>query len=153
MKWVGVTAGFVIVPVTFAVKYLERTQGIDTEFKEDRNRLYVLGIVCVLLLLAYLDRASAPTILFNAIHASIGATAVAGAVNLKTKISLHTAVVAGTATVTYFVNPFAGIALGIAAVLVGWSRIRLDHHTVQQVILGGVTASTAVALVFTVAPV
>lgn len=152
LKWVGITAAFIILPVTATVKYLEYSRGLDTEFKEDRNRIYVLGVICVAAFLAYLHLTPSPRILVNTMYAAVIATIVAGFVNFKTKLSLHTSVVAGTAALAYFVDHSLGIALGIATLLVGWSRIYLDHHTPQQVFLGGVTASTAVAAVFLVSP-
>ncbi|MFB6208107.1 MAG: hypothetical protein ABEJ69_02045 [Candidatus Nanohaloarchaea archaeon] len=150
LRWVSVIAAVVVLPLLVTVKYLERYRGLDTDRKAPRNKLYLLGLACVGISIFLLERFTGPAIMRQGMYMSVLAGFTGALVNRKTKISLHTGVMAGTAAVMYYVNPLAGVLAGVATVLVSWSRIHLDHHTLRQVALGFLVPVLAAVVVFSI---
>jgi membrane-associated phospholipid phosphatase len=64
------------------------------------------------------------------------------------KISLHTAVAGGTATILAIVLGPALLATGVLVAAIGWSRVKLGDHTASQMITGGVLGAVVAAAVF-----
>jgi membrane-associated phospholipid phosphatase len=64
------------------------------------------------------------------------------------KISLHTAVTAGTATILTIVYGPVALAGWAVVTATGWSRIHLREHTPAQVIAGGIVGAVVAAAVF-----
>jgi len=71
-------------------------------------------------------------------------------INRYTKLSIHSAAMAGCATVLLWTAPLIGIVLALLAPLVGWARIHLKHHTVLQILIGWMVAIVCVMAVFAV---
>jgi membrane-associated phospholipid phosphatase len=63
------------------------------------------------------------------------------------KISLHTAVAAGTVTILTIVFGPAFLATGVIAAATGWSRGHLRDHTPLQVTLGAILGALVAAAV------
>ncbi|MFB6204671.1 MAG: hypothetical protein ABEJ75_03420 [Candidatus Nanohaloarchaea archaeon] len=148
LKWVSVTAAAVVLPLLLTVSYLERYRGLDTDERAPRNRLYLFGLLCMAGAIVLLEHLGGPAILLESMETGIIAGLAGAVVNLRTKISLHAGVIAGATSMIYSVEPVAGLATGIAAAAVGWSRIKLDHHTPVQVALGFLVPVLAAAIVF-----
>ena len=64
------------------------------------------------------------------------------------KISLHTAVAAGTATILTIVYGPVAVAGWAVVSATGWSRIHLREHTPAQVIAGAIVGAVVAATVF-----
>ncbi len=117
--------------------------------REQRSSLYILAAFLFVLLLAILVFGKAPLILIACLISAILATVTAFAINQRfTKLSLHSIGMAGCATVLLLVAPLWGIVMAISAVLVGWARIRLKHHTPLQILIGWMVSAFSVLIIF-----
>lgn len=83
--------------------------------------------------------------LIVAMPAGLGVTA---AITRYWKVSLHTGVAAGTATILVIAFGFALLTAGVGVAAIGWSRVRLRDHTPLQVILGALVGAVVAAAVF-----
>src|SRR5690606_19232607 len=90
----------------------------------------------------------APRPLIALIVAMLAGLAVTAAITRHWKISLHTGVAAGTATILVMVFGPALLATGVIVAATGWSRVHLRDHTTPQVTIGAVVGATVAAAVF-----
>jgi len=117
--------------------------------REQRSGLYTLAAILLVLLLAVLVLGRSPLILIACLISAILATVTGFAINQRfTKLSLHSIGMAGCATVLLLVVPIWGIVMTISALLVGWARMRLKHHTPLQILLGWMVSAFSVLIVF-----
>ena len=77
----------------------------------------------------------APRQLIALLFAMLAGLAVTTAITTRWKISLHTAVAGGTATILIVVFGPAMLATMIFVVGIGWSRVHARDHTIAQVTL------------------
>jgi len=76
------------------------------------------------------------------------ATVLGYVINRYTKLSLHSAAMAGCTAVLLWTAPLIGIIMAVCAPLVGWARIRLKHHTPVQILIGWMVSMICVFVVF-----
>lgn len=149
--WTAVGFIVVIAPLLGAVIYNVRRgryTDMDVSIREHRYELYALAFVCFAALIVILNLFGAPRIAVGCLYAAALAIAVGALINRAfTKISLHSVAMAGCAAVLFFVSPAAGAIVSLVALLVGWSRIHLNHHTPGQVLLGWLVAAVCAAIV------
>jgi hypothetical protein len=109
--------------------------------REQRRRplaLSLASVVCGLILLAALG---APRFVVGMVAVMLAMLVTVAAVNLRWKLSAHTAVATGSATVMALAfGPALLVAFAVAAG-VGWSRVELRHHTPGQVLVGAVAGA------------
>jgi membrane-associated phospholipid phosphatase len=74
--------------------------------------------------------------------------AVTAAITRYWKISLHTGVAAGTATILTIVFGTGMLATGVIIAAIGWSRVHLRDHTPLQVTIGAAVGALVAAAVF-----
>jgi membrane-associated phospholipid phosphatase len=145
LGWTLLCVGVVIVPSVLLLVLERRRRGDGDWFvtvREQRRSLYALGGLCLLVLLGILLLAGAPRLLLASLAAGVVANAIGALLNRVTKVSVHAGAIAGSAVLLAYALPAAGALLGLAALLVAWARVRLEHHTPSQVLLGaGITAS------------
>ena len=151
IKWASISAGLGVMPVFLMVVYLLRHGKIDDFFiaaREQRTRIYVLGLGsaaagCITLFLL-----GAPRILIAGFVTGVSVALVFAFINLWWKISMHTAIVAASATI--MVMLYGWIAAGTLALvpLTAWSRIELEYHSFTQTVSGAVLASLLVLFLF-----
>jgi membrane-associated phospholipid phosphatase len=116
-----------------------RYQDIDVSIRDDRYVLYLLGGSCLVLMIVLLAVFQAPAIAQRTLQAGFLSIHVGSIFNrFVNKLSLHVLTVAGCAIVLFLVSPIAGVALGLISVLVAWSRVYLQRHTLPEVIWGWV---------------
>lgn len=116
-----------------------RYQDIDVSIRKDRYTLYAPGGSCLVLTIVLLAFLQTPAIAQRTLQAGFLSVLVGSVFNrFVNKLGLHVLTVAGCAVVLYFVSPLAGIVLGLASLLVAWSRTHLTRHTVPEVIWGWV---------------
>ena len=109
--------------------------------REERPAMMVIGLISAGLGLAVMHALRAPTDLYALVVAMTAGVAVALAVSVFWKISIHTACVAGTVVVLAFlVSPWL-LMLAPIAFLTGWARVVLRDHTPAQVVVGGVVGA------------
>ena len=152
LKWALVATAMSILPVFVVVVYLLRTRRLDTFFiniREQRTRIYLLTILCAITgvtLLVYLE---APIALVAAFVASLFITLIFMCINFWWKISLHTAFIAGSATVLVILYGWGGVVTITLIPLTAWARIELKTHTLAQATTGALLAALIVGTVFT----
>ena len=151
LKWALVASGLSILPVFVVVIYLLRTKRLDTFFldmREQRTNVYILSGTCAVagcLLLAYLQ---APIMLIAGFIASLLITLIFMCINFWWKISLHTAFIAGSATLLVILFGWAGTLLIPLVPVTAWARTELKSHSWAQATTGALLAAAIVTAVF-----
>ncbi|WP_166350914.1 phosphoesterase PA-phosphatase [Phytoactinopolyspora limicola] len=148
----GVLAAFLVgvVPYTWVLYAVRRGRFSSPHIPDRAQRLVPLAVAGAaaaggLLTLMILG---APRQLIALLAAMLAGLAVTTTITLKWKISIHTAVAAGTATILTIVFGPALAASAIIVVATGWSRIRLRDHTTGHVITGAIVGTVVAAAVF-----
>ena len=151
--WTAVTLALSVVPVLLAVLVLVQRRRMDGIFNNPRRQrfsVYVIAVAvgCFGFLVLWLG--GGPRLLRLTFIAGVIALLVFMTVNFYWKISLHTAFIAGTATIfTIVVGGYGALAL-VLLPAVGWSRWTLGQHTLAQVSAGAIGAAGIVTAVFAV---
>lgn len=120
----------------------------SVSIREQRTSIYAVGGVCLVILLAVLILGKAPVVIIACLISAVIATAIGYWVNRYTKLSLHSAAMAGCTAVLLWTAPLIGVIMGVFAPLVGWARIRLKHHTPVQILIGWMVSVICVFVVF-----
>ena len=152
IKWTLLSIAIVIVP-SFTLLAIQYQRGsvtdLDISIREQRYKLYGLGAFSLLLLIVIGYTANAPTIFFACIYAAAIATLCGALINkFVTKISIHSAALAGVASVMGFISPISAVVSWVLWVIVGWARVHLEKHTISQILLGCAVAFASVWAVF-----
>lgn len=152
--WGGLMVVLVLVPATlfifWKVKKGDYTD-MDVSRREQRPSLYLLGVCLGVVLLTALHVLHAPPIILLPPYAVITANGVAAVLNhYVTKVSIHAIASAGCALILGTVSLPAGVVASAMVLAVGWSRVYLQQHSWQQVLLGwgvGIICTLSVAFV------
>lgn len=150
--WTILAVCVVIVPMLLLIYRGIRSgrySDASISIREQRRSLYAAAGILFALLLAILIWGRAPTILLACLLSALAANVIASLINHRfTKLSLHSVGMGGYTTVLLLTAPALGIAMALFALLVGWARMQLNHHTPWQILIGWVVASGCVLLVF-----
>ena len=120
----------------------------SVSIREQRTSIYAVGGSCLVILLALLIIGKAPVVIIACLVSAVLATALGYWINRYTKLSLHSAAMAGCSAVLLWTAPLIGVVMAIFAPLVGWARIRLKHHTPVQILIGWMVSMICVFVVF-----
>lgn len=120
----------------------------SVSIREQRTSIYAVGGICLVILLAVLIISKAPVVIIACLISAVIATALGYWINRYTKLSLHSAAMAGCTAVLLWTAPLIGVVMAIFAPLVGWARIRLKHHTPVQILIGWMVSMVCVFVVF-----
>ncbi len=120
----------------------------SVSIREQRTSIYAVGGTCLVILLAVLIIGEAPVVIIACLISAVIATALGFWINRYTKLSLHSAAMAGCTAVLLWTAPLIGVIMAIFAPLVGWARIRLKHHTPVQILIGWMLSMICVFVVF-----
>lgn len=120
----------------------------SVSIREQRTSIYAVGGTCLVILLTVLIIGKAPVVIIACLVSSVLATALGYWINRYTKLSLHSAAMAGCTAVLLWTAPLIGVVMAIFAPLVGWARIRLKHHTPVQILIGWMVSMICVFVVF-----
>jgi membrane-associated phospholipid phosphatase len=120
----------------------------SVSIREQRTSIYAVGGTCLVILLAVLIIGKAPVVIIACLVSAILATVLGYWINRYTKLSLHSAAMAGCTAVLLWTAPLIGVVMAIFAPLVGWARIRLKHHTPVQILIGWTVSMICVFVVF-----
>lgn len=116
--------------------------------REQRRVPLLLGLASAAAGLALLAALGAPRPVLALVAAGVVGLVVAVAVSHWWKMSIHSAVAAGTLVVLVLTfGPRLLPAVPLLA-LVGWSRVRLRDHTVAQVVVGALVGGLVAGLVY-----
>jgi len=150
-RWLLISIAISIVPVFSVIIYLVRKQKLESPFiiaREQRTKIYLLAGVCagVGCFVAYYFEA--PKELIATFVAGLSAVVVFMCINLLWKISLHTAFVTASVTISIILYGSIATVTVVLVPLIAWSRIELKHHSPTQVIIGAFLAALIVVVVF-----
>ncbi len=151
VKWFLISVAIGIVPIFIIVLYLVRHNRVDSLFiniRTQRDKVYIYSSVLMGTACAILFFLKAPVMLV-ALFVAIFVTGLAFAgVNRWWKISIHVASIA--AAVTALVILYGSVAAWTISLvpLVAWGRVKMEHHTLAQVLTGGLLSSLILFLVF-----
>ena len=120
----------------------------SVSIREQRTSIYAVGGTCLVILLAVLVIGKAPVVIVACLISAVIATALGYWINRYTKLSLHSAAMAGCTAVLLWTAPLIGVIMAVFAPLVGWARIRLKHHTPVQILIGWMVSMVCVFVVF-----
>jgi membrane-associated phospholipid phosphatase len=150
--WSAVGFVIVILPLTLYLAFNVRSgrySDWSISIREQRHTIYLLAGVCFVIVTLTFHWGGAPAIALACLYAALLALVIAALINrFTTKISLHSISMAGCATAFFWFAPLLGLFAAVAAVAVGWARMRLRHHTLSQVIAAWALAAGSVLLVF-----
>lgn len=142
-----------IIPISFILYGVRRGYWTDRHVKVRQQRAVPITVTAVsvvvgLSALAWFD---APQEVIALVLAMLGGLAATMAITFFWKVSVHTAVAAGTATIlTLTYGPILAATAPVVA-LVGWSRVVLKDHTLAQTVMGSIVGATAAAVIFALA--
>jgi len=120
----------------------------SVSIREQRTSIYAVGGTCLVILLAVLIISKAPAVIIACLVSAVIATVLGYVINRYTKLSLHSAAMAGCTAVLLWTAPLIGVVMTVCAPLVGWARIRLKHHTPVQILIGWMVSMICVFVVF-----
>ena len=151
LKWAGICILVLVLPPTIFYTIRLR-QGVyadeDVSVREQRNELYLFGLIWALIATALLAYFSAPPPFLALLVCALLFALINGGINLFWKISGHATAIAATATIALLYSQPLGIVLWACAALVGWARIRTRNHTPMQVLAGFCSAAIVITVVF-----
>lgn len=151
IKWALISIAMSVVPVFLGIIYLVRNGKLDaffTNVREQRTKIYLLGCLCVSVSCITLAYLRAPSILVAAYATGLSTALTFTFINLWWKISLHTALVAASATVLVMLYGWAAAATVALVPLTAWARIELEYHSLAQAISGALLAALIVIVMF-----
>ena len=151
LEWAALTIMLLVIPPTvfFSIRLRQGAfSDEDISVRQQRNEMYLVSFVWVLVSTSLLALLGAPLSFIAFMIASLVMGLIGGVINLFWKISVHSAAIASTATITLLFSRRLGIALWLCALAVGWARVRTGNHTPLQVLAGFGSAAAVVLVVF-----
>ena len=114
-----------------------------------RYEQYIISAIAVIVLLVVVTVTEAPPIFISIMYAA-GLTTLVGALinHFMTPISRYALVMAGSAAILFVASIPLSIVGSLIALLVGWVRVQVGHHTWPQVILGYAVTGICVVVTF-----
>jgi len=151
LKWSLILIAISILPVYLVIVYLvrsERVEGFFISVRKQRTKIYLLAGACAGVGCAILPYWGAPLTLVATFVAGLSAAVVFMCINLRWKISLHTAFVAASVTALVILYGWIAAVTVVLVPLIAWARIGLEHHSLAQVATGALLAALIVVVVF-----
>ena len=113
--------------------------------REERPAIFTVGPVSVVVGFLVMRSLDAPPAIYALVVAMVAGVAVTVAVSLFWKISVHTGCAGGSvAVLAILVSPWL-VLLAPLVVLVAWSRVVVEHHSVGEVVAGGLVGAAVAA--------
>ncbi|WP_433385257.1 phosphatase PAP2 family protein [Actinoplanes sp. CA-142083] len=116
--------------------------------RSQRTGPLLFGLGSVLAGMGLLAAGGAPRELIALIVASFAGGVIATGINHFWKSSIHTGVAAGSAVVLVIVFGPVLLTSAVVVAAVGWSRVRLEDHTIAQVVVGAAIGAVVAGVVF-----
>jgi membrane-associated phospholipid phosphatase len=153
LKWSLIITSLSILPVYLATLYLVRSRKVDSLFvniRKQRTKVYLFAGACAVVGWGILLYFGAPKLLVATFVTGIIAVSVFTLVNLRWKISVHTAWMAASVTVLIILYGWIVAPALVLILLVGWARIELARHSLAQVVAGALFAALIAFGVFSI---
>ncbi len=151
LKWALISTALGMFPVFSGIIYLVRNGKLDTVFtsvRRQRTKIYLLCGLCAGVGYIILNYLQAPPMLEAAFVTGLCVTTIFLCINLWWKISVHTALVAASATVLIILYGWLAAVTLVLLPLTAWARIELKHHSLAQVAAGALLAPLITVGVF-----
>ncbi len=151
IKWFLISVAISVVPIFIVVLYLVRHNRVDNFFirvRAQRDKVYALSSVLIGITCAVLFFLKAPVMLVAVFVAIFIAGLVFACVNRWWKISIHVASIAAAVTVLVIIYGLVAAWTILLVPLVAWARVEMEHHSLTQVLAGGLLSSLILLLVF-----
>ncbi|MFC2070045.1 hypothetical protein ACFLTB_02580 [Chloroflexota bacterium] len=151
MKWAGLSMAVSLLPVFLVIIYMIRNGKLDNFFisvRQQRTRIYLTGFLCASASCIVLSQLKAPPMLVAAFATGLSTVFIFTLINLWWKISIHTAIVAASATVLVLLYGWMAAASVALIPLAAWARIELEYHSLAQAISGALLAAVIVMVMF-----
>jgi len=151
IQWFMLSIATSVVPIFLIMLYLVKYQRVDDIFitvRTQRNKVYamavvIIGIDCTVL---YFSGAS---LMLIALFITVFLTGIVFAiVNRWWKISIHTAAIVIVVIALFVLYGQKSAVAFVLVPLVAWSRVEIEHHSIAQVIAGGILAGFIILLVY-----
>ena len=139
--WVSLWIMSAMIP-TALVAWRTGDKGFDIISRKQRNKSYIVGVTSLALSLVLSSLMYAPTAVTELGYFALGAVIIFGLANKFTKVSVHTGSIAFVAGGFLTKTLAIGMLSIILTVPVGWSRVKLDRHSRNQVIHGAILGFT-----------
>ncbi len=139
LGWSLLTLTLIILTPAAYLVYLHKRGEItdlDVYVRQQRIRPYLLSIGCSLITFGLLSLVHAPILLRIIAAAAVLETTGLFLVNLKWKISAHTAATAGFSSLGFWVGGASALPVLMFIPVVAWSRVHLRRHTLYQTVAG-----------------
>lgn len=149
--WVGISFATVILPVSLYILWMVRKGNYSDAYvsiREQRHSLYYVATLCLVALVVILAVSNPPVVVTACIVSGVLANGLGMLINRFTKISVHSAAMAGCTAVLLVFAPVVGWVMVFATLITGWARKVLKAHTLSQIVLGYLVASSSVVIVF-----
>lgn len=146
IKWAAILIFLCVVPVyltAYILVRMGRLEGIFNNTREKREQLYLAACICAGTALLILYSSGAPEQMVATITATFAAGITFALINLKWKISIHTAFITGFVVLAILLYGWPMALLGGLVIAVAWSRVELKWHTSGQVV-AGIVATTLI---------
>ena len=150
-RWVFISTAIGVLPVLLVATYLVkrgRMDAIFTNIRRQRTGLYLLGSLCAVLGYLTLVSLEAPSMLVAAFAAGLIIALTFMCINLWWKISLHTALIAASATVLILLYGWAAVSSATLVPITAWARVELKCHSLAQATAGAFLATSIVVVIF-----
>ncbi len=144
LMWLaGLVPVLVLPPLGYLLWLVHRGTIEDIYMPERRTRLRPLGVLLgwLLICLGLMYYWGAPAEVQVVVWAALVLVILLGIVTLFWKISFHGAAISAAATTTVLMSGLSAWPVVLLVPLVGWARVRLQRHTVRQVIYGSLVGS------------
>ena len=151
LKWSLILIALSILPVYALIIYLVRSKRVESLFihvRKQRTKVYLLAGVCVGLGYTILHYLGAPQMLMATSAAGLSVIVVFVCINLRWKISIHTAFIAALVAILIILYGWIAAVTVLLVPLIAWARIELAHHSLAQVVTGALLATLIVVAVF-----
>lgn len=129
-------APFIIIASSVYILQNYRYSDLDMNIRNERTKFYPPGLAVIGLTALTIHLSESPALIKDLSNAIIALGLTNGFINLRTKISLHTAGIGAISGLFTALNPSYGLIVGLLVLPVGWARIELGRHTLVQAVSG-----------------
>lgn len=151
IKWSLILIALTILPIFIFTVYLVRNYRLDdiaASVRKQRTKIYALAAILASTSCIILFALKAPLMLLSLSIAGLAGIVVFMCINLRWKISLHTAFITALMTILFILYGSISAAAIVLIPLVAWSRIELIHHSLMQTVTGALLGNLILLAVF-----
>jgi hypothetical protein len=150
IRWALLLIVLTILPGLIVFIYLVKRHQLAslTQSREQRTRVYLLASIFAGVGLAILVYFDAPAVIVATFVTGLAMLTTFMLINLRWKISIHTAYITASATIAIILYGLIGLAFLVLMPLIAWARLELKHHTLAQVTAGALLAALFAVVIF-----